>query len=97
MSSASKNMSRVVNLSTSLDSLGSRVIAVWRGLKQPVGLRDSSRWSKTTGESQMLVGTLKGCETSWIPFGQELAPLRGANHSPRLPEVFALLQPPATF
>lgn len=32
----------------------------------------------------MIVGTLKGCETSSIPFGQELAPLQGANHSCRL-------------
>ncbi len=37
----------------------------------------------------MIAGTLKGCETSWIPFGQELAPLQGASRLPRLPEVFA--------
>src|SRR5882762_607429 len=71
-----------------LDSPGSRVIAVGQGLKQPGGLRDSSRWSKTTGKSPNDRRHPERVRDPWIP----LAPLQGANHAPRLPEVFASLR-----
>ena len=40
---------------------------------------------------QLIVGTLKGCETN------NLAPLQGATRHHSVPVVYAALRPPATF
>jgi hypothetical protein len=71
------NLARPFKGNDLLDSPAPR-IGSRRASGQPEGLRDSSRWSQTTGKRDLFVGTLKGCQLLALEEAYGLAPFQGA-------------------